>query len=95
MSSSDDQTEPSKPHRTTGRIISSGSAGRVAQTFSSHVDEIPFIPAIDLLEAKTALSEPEVALIAATLWAETSPAGAQGSSRWLTAARILAVSQRL
>src|SRR4051812_5441428 len=99
MNSPTDQPEGSKTRRGTGRIIVSGSAGRVPLTPTHSVDEIPFVPAFDLLEKEPAgtFNSEEVAAIAAALWLETTPRDSQsgGSERWTSASRLQAVSRRL
>lgn len=99
------------------RVIAQPSSGKIIPTTSalpprtSQVaalsDEIPFVPAYDLLSensgtSKTsALSDLEIALIGTTLWYSHNPDSHTPScenrpnSAWLISGRISGISQRL
>src|SRR5262249_51826060 len=82
-----------------GRIIGAppGTAPANPAIYQLHqVDDIPFVPAFDLLENNGAgpLSDEEAAAVAVALWTATEPEPKQ-SSRWASFARLSAISQRL
>ena len=81
-----------------GRIIGAppGSAPVTPSIYQlQQVDDIPFVPAFDLLENKETvqLSEEEVAAVALALWKATE-GDAVPQPRWTANARVMAISQR-